>query len=101
MANGQLTFVDGLLALRYPSSQPCGGSTGTATRSTVVNFVCGSEEGESAPAYVGSTDDCTYYVSWHTALACETQAGTPAAAFTDLLIRRVFVTCEEFVSRAR
>ena len=40
-------------------------------RNTIINFVCKEGSGNGLPVFVDETDDCTYYFSWHTELACE------------------------------
>ncbi len=63
-------FDDGLIWLNYTGGKSCHG--GKFMRNTVIHFVCGSEgTGNGHPVFVDESDDCTYYFSWHTELACE------------------------------
>ena len=67
--NGGLHYDDGLIWANYTGGDKC---HKVYERSTVINFVCAKEgTGNGHPVFVDETEDCTYYFSWHTELACE------------------------------
>lgn len=69
-ANSNLQYLDGILQLNYTDGQKC--HHNDLARNTVISFVCGASDVENGePVFIGETDDCTYYISWHTELACE------------------------------
>ena len=70
-ANARLKFVsEGVLTLNYTDGKVC--HHNHLPRNTVINFVCAADGvGTGAPVFIDETDDCTYFVSWHTELACE------------------------------
>ncbi|XP_022089875.1 cation-independent mannose-6-phosphate receptor-like [Acanthaster planci] len=68
--NRSLHFRDGTLFLNYEHGAPC--HNGAFTRSTVINFVCSLDRGAiGEPVFVDESEDCTYYISWHTSIVCE------------------------------
>ena len=50
-------------------------------RSTYLSFVCNSNRGLGRPVFLGETDDCTYYISWHTNLVCDNAVRSQKAMF--------------------
>ena len=70
--NAKLEYNDGILFLNYTGGEIC--RHNNLPRNTIINFVCGKKgTGVGKPMYVDESDDCTYYVSWHTELVCEKQ----------------------------
>ncbi|PIK43990.1 putative cation-independent mannose-6-phosphate receptor-like [Apostichopus japonicus] len=68
--NRQVFFDDGVLSLQYDDGTPC--HNDNYKRSTVINFVCPHEHDTlGEPVFISETEDCTYYFSWHTSVACE------------------------------
>lgn len=68
-ANGNLAFDDGVLVLNYTGGTPC--HQNKYQRNTVINFICKKGAGEGTPAFIDESESCTYFVYWHTELACE------------------------------
>ena len=69
--NSDLQLVDRALVLNYSSGALCHHSN--STRTTLITFVCAkSGTGLGQPVFIDE-DDCNYFVSWHTELACEKQ----------------------------
>ncbi|XP_054722870.1 cation-independent mannose-6-phosphate receptor-like isoform X2 [Uloborus diversus] len=66
--NGNLTLDDGILLLNYTGGDPC--HQGRFQRNTLIEFRCGSGLGE--PKLLYESQDCTYFFSWKTELACRT-----------------------------
>ena len=74
-ANGELHLIDGDLFLNYSGGDLC--HHNNLTRNTIINFVCAKNgTGRGQPVFVDEDDDCNYFLSWHTDLACEQQVGT-------------------------
>jgi len=68
-----LTYRAGILSLIYPGGQVCGHTH--QPRTTFVNFYCPASpsqagEGVMQPPTVMEDDQCTYFVSFYTELAC-------------------------------
>ncbi|XP_064627541.1 cation-independent mannose-6-phosphate receptor-like [Lineus longissimus] len=60
----------GIISLNYTNGDKC--HRNNYTRNTVITFVCGP--GDGSPVFIQETsEDCTYYISWPTKLACEKQ----------------------------
>ncbi|XP_071956716.1 cation-independent mannose-6-phosphate receptor-like [Antedon mediterranea] len=75
--NKRLSFDDGILMLNYEGGKPC--HRGQFNRSSIINFVCPHTDGViGQPQFVDESEDCTYYFSWHTSLACENQISCKA-----------------------
>ena len=69
-SNHHLEYSHGTLVLNYTAGDKCVHNGFTAN--TIITFVCGADgSGDGEPVMQGETDDCTYYVAWHTELACE------------------------------
>ncbi|XP_013417456.1 cation-independent mannose-6-phosphate receptor [Lingula anatina] len=72
IANARLQYDDGSLMLNYSGGDKCP-NTGLS-RNTIITFVCGAQgSGTGTPQYIDDVDGCTFYIVWHTELACETQ----------------------------
>lgn len=73
--NKKLTFQDGVLALIYDGGEYCKHSK--TNRTTIISFVCNGKAGSvfdrGTPVFVTESNDCTYYIDWHSSLACEKQ----------------------------
>ncbi|XP_060069663.1 cation-independent mannose-6-phosphate receptor-like [Ylistrum balloti] len=67
--NSKLQYDDGVLMLNYHGGMDCHNKQ--YKRTTIINFVCSPTAGNGSPVFIDETDDCTYYISWHTSLACE------------------------------
>ncbi|XP_038048004.1 cation-independent mannose-6-phosphate receptor-like [Patiria miniata] len=68
--NRKLHYHDGTLFLNYEDGAPC--HNNAFTRSTIINFVCSLNKGAiGEPVFVDESEDCTYYISWHTTVVCE------------------------------
>ena len=70
--NKRLSYDDGVLSLNYSGGEVC--SHSKTQRQTLISFVCDSKavaDGLGKPVFVAETDDCSYYFTWHTRLACE------------------------------
>lgn len=75
-ANSRLHFDDGVLYLNLSGGDQC--HHVKKNRETIIQFVCNSSLGSSdlgKPVFI-SENDCTYYIVWHTSLACERQVCT-------------------------
>ncbi|XP_033118003.1 cation-independent mannose-6-phosphate receptor-like [Anneissia japonica] len=82
--NQHLSFDSGILMLNYEDGKPC--HQAQFTRSSIINFVCPHEDGViGQPVFVDESQDCTYYFSWHTSLACETQISCKATNGVDTI----------------
>ena len=69
-SNSKLYYEEGLIWSNYTGGTKC--HAGKYERNTIINFVCAKEgTGNGYPVFVDETDNCTYYFSWHTELACE------------------------------
>ena len=68
-ANDNLAFDDGVLVLNYTGGTPC--HQNKYQRNTLINFICKKGAGEGTPAFIDESERCTYFVYWHTELACE------------------------------
>ena len=69
--NGELHYEGGVLFLNYSGGKYCHHSK--SNRQTIVSFVCNSsrDADRGKPVFITETDDCTYYINWHTNLVCE------------------------------
>lgn len=70
--NKRLSYNDGVLSLNYSGGDVCFHSK--TKRQTLISFVCDpkvTNDSLSKPVFVAETDDCSYYFTWHTRLACE------------------------------
>jgi len=68
-ASAELLAMPGALALRYDNGTKC--SNGVMAI-TIISFFCGSEKSPEGPVLVyDDQESCTYFVNWHTELACE------------------------------
>lgn len=75
-ANSRLYFDDGVLYLNLSGGDAC--HHVKKNRETIIQFVCNSSLERSdlgKPVFI-SENDCTYYIVWHTSLACERQVRT-------------------------
>ena len=75
-ANQRLHFDDGVLYLNLSGGDAC--HHVKKKRETIIQFVCNSSLGSDdlgQPVFIFE-DDCTYYMVWHTSLACERQVCT-------------------------
>ncbi|KAL9969231.1 hypothetical protein ACROYT_G021424 [Oculina patagonica] len=69
-ANSRLHFDDGVLYLNLSGGDQC--HHVKKNRETIIQFVCSSSGDLGKPVFI-SENDCTYYIVWHTSLACERQ----------------------------
>lgn len=67
--NTRLYYEEGLIWLNYTGGKRC--HSDQYERNTIINFVCKEGGGNGFPVFIDETDNCTYYFSWHTQLACE------------------------------
>jgi hypothetical protein len=76
-ATAELTMVDGIPTMTYSGGDIC--HHNKVHRTTVVSFVCTHQDlsAEAADSFGRPTfdaeDECVYYMSWHTSLACQRQ----------------------------
>ena len=67
-------YKDGTLHLEYTGGTKC--HDDKYERSTVIDFVCGvHDRGEGEPVFITEDANCTYFLSWHTDLACNSEVG--------------------------
>ncbi|GFQ64134.1 hypothetical protein TNCT_577571 [Trichonephila clavata] len=66
-SNSNLSFSGGVLYLNYTNGDAC--HNGRFKRNTVIEFHCGPGIGE--PRFLFESQDCTYFFSWKTELACQ------------------------------
>ncbi|XP_045197868.2 cation-independent mannose-6-phosphate receptor-like isoform X2 [Mercenaria mercenaria] len=64
-----LWFDDGVVVQNLTGGDRC--HNGKYERNTIITFVCNGHRGIGRPMFVDETEDCTYYISWHTNLVCE------------------------------
>ena len=69
--NSLLTINDGILSLKYSGGEVC--RHNNRSRSSIINFACASTGGSNQPQFITEDDDCTYFFSWHTSLACRNE----------------------------
>ncbi|KAF2365181.1 Cation-independent mannose-6-phosphate receptor [Trinorchestia longiramus] len=68
VANAELMVIPGTLTLRYTNGSPCANGV---IATTLISFFCGAEGAAEGPVLVSvDYDSCTYFVNWHTELAC-------------------------------
>lgn len=65
--NANLTYNNGILFLNYTSGDPC--HNGLFNRNTLIEFSCGTGIGD--PQFLYESNECTYFFSWKTELACQ------------------------------
>ncbi|XP_078698219.1 cation-independent mannose-6-phosphate receptor-like isoform X2 [Branchiostoma floridae x Branchiostoma belcheri] len=70
-SNSNLDYNEGILELTYKHGARC--HKDQFERSSVVSFVCANRTDNGRPVFIDESEDCTYYFSFHTPLACETQ----------------------------
>eukprot|EP00911_Craspedida_sp_UC1_P002414 UC1_evm2s1801 len=68
----------GALRMRFRNGDTCHGKY---KRSAEVTFVCDSDAGEGAPAFVAETDECIYEFEWKTSHACPVSVSAPVDCF--------------------
>ena len=68
-----LWYDDGIVVLNYTGGDRC--HKNQYERNTIITFVCNRHRGMGRPVFVDETEDCTYYISWHTNLVCEKEVG--------------------------
>uniref|UniRef100_A0A2P2ICE8 Autophagy-related protein 27 n=1 Tax=Hirondellea gigas TaxID=1518452 RepID=A0A2P2ICE8_9CRUS len=79
LANANLLSVPGTLSLTYKDGSSC--SNGF-TRTTSISFFCGAENATNGPVLVSVDDNsCTYFVNWHTELACNNRVDCIAQGY--------------------
>ena len=66
-AVANLWFDDGTVVYNLTGGDRCHG--GQFERSTVISFVC-NHDNLGRPVFLDETEDCTYYIAWHTDLVC-------------------------------
>ena len=75
-------FMDGILTMNYSGGDVC--QQNSAHRSTIVNFVCApAGVGHGSPRFDGERTHCSYFVSWHTELACTQSVRFRSTAITN------------------
>lgn len=68
-ANANLHYLPEHLSLHYTGGEKCNDNL---DRSTIITFVCGAENATEGPQLVfDDTEQCIYFISWYTELACE------------------------------
>ena len=68
-------YRDGTLRLIYTGGARCHNDKFEPT--TVIDFVCGvRERGEGEPVFITEDANCTYFLSWHTDLACSSEVSS-------------------------
>ena len=68
-------YNDGTLQLLYKGGERC--HNDKYERSTVIDFVCGFHGlGEGEPVFITEDANCTYFLSWHTDLACNSEVSS-------------------------
>lgn len=68
-ANPNLYYLPEHLSLHYTNGEKC---RENINRSTIITFVCGAEEVTEGPKSVyDDTEECIYFITWYTELACE------------------------------
>lgn len=68
-ANANLYYLPDHLSLHYKGGEKCHENL---RRSTIITFVCGAENATEGPVLVfDDTEQCIYFVTWYTELACE------------------------------
>lgn len=68
-ANANLMVIPGTLTLRYTDGSPCKNGV---KATTLISFFCGAEYASEGPVLVSiDYESCTYFVNWHTELACQ------------------------------
>lgn len=63
-----LWFDDGIVIQNLTGGDPC--HNGQYKRNTIISFVCNEHRGIGRPMFIDETEDCTYYISWHTSVVC-------------------------------
>lgn len=66
-----LWFDDGVVTQSLTGGARC--HNNQFERSTIISFICNQHHGVGRPVFMGESDDCTYYIAWHTDLVCEDQ----------------------------
>ena len=69
--NSTLVYRQGFLYLHYKNGDDCQGFPGRKME-TFITFVCDPTKGTGTPK-LERTNDCTHFVTWKTALACEAE----------------------------
>lgn len=64
-------YDDGTVVINMTGGDRC--HNNQYERNTIVTFVCNDHRGIGRPIFIDETEDCTYYISWHTDLVCEQQ----------------------------
>ena len=73
MANSRLHFNGGVLFLNLSGGDDC--HHVKKKRETIISFVCSSNYSSQdfgRPVFIYE-NDCVYYMTWHTSVACESQ----------------------------
>lgn len=73
MANSRLHFNGGVLFLNLSGGDAC--HHVKKKRETIISFVCSSNyssQDTGRPVFIYE-NDCVYYITWHTSVACESQ----------------------------
>ena len=73
MANSRLHYNGGVLFLNLSGGDDC--HHVKKKRETIISFVCSSNyssQDTGRPVFIYE-NDCVYYVTWHTSVACESQ----------------------------
>ena len=84
-----LFHASGSLSLQFTDGEPCNNGV---PANTIVTFFCGAEDSMKGPFLVSfSEDTCTYYVNWHTELACEYRSECIAKGFDDIFDLRSLI----------
>ena len=92
VANTNLQYIStNTLQLNYTGGALC--HHNNQNRSTVITFVCAANP--KAPEVLGESDDCTYYITWETRLACEKEVSKRNLANENCVA--VHVQCEIFI----
>ncbi|KAL4233045.1 Cation-independent mannose-6-phosphate receptor [Mactra antiquata] len=66
-----LWYDDGVIIQNYTGGAKC--HNGKYERNTIITFICNQHRGIGRPMFIDETEDCTYYISWHTSLVCENE----------------------------
>ena len=73
LANSRLHLNGGVLFFNFSGGDDC--HHVKKKRETIISFVCSSGYGSQdtgTPVFIYE-NDCVYYITWHTSVACESQ----------------------------
>ncbi|XP_018019432.1 cation-independent mannose-6-phosphate receptor isoform X2 [Hyalella azteca] len=88
-ANAELMVIPGTLTLRYTNGDTCSNGVNATT---LISFFCGAEKTAEGPVLVSvDTESCTYYVNWHTELACEYRISCLAHGYDETIDLRPLI----------